>query len=473
MAARNVETREQLLRRTKLKERTRIQGEIRPYFGFLQEYNSSADACLVDSHGGRRTLFNPQPHLGRTAWIRVAPEGGMGSLLITRSDSQEPEVMRWWHTDTQARLRLYRDNVQALSAGNGQLSIDEAFRVIESGEVDIASRGGSQIFMGNRPNMDLRAGVIRFTMDQDEAETSIKAPTHIRRGHQHKSSEIGDEERFGVVKRPEPGSLVKSFYVDPDGLKGEAREGKGFAKEYLMRLSNPQGSGPSVLFDLRVGHVMDDQGKPYKLNGTKLRYRAEYFTVSDTSTLVQLDEKGNFSVECPSEASTGGRLVLPSGHIRAEIGKNFERTVNGNEVANIRSSRTEDIRANETKTVGGNSTITITGNDIKIVQSEATETVTGKKTVRVVGNYTAQCGETTKVGLTPMSHAVEADVVTILATREIIFEAPIITFNTPIANFTGKIRTEEFATNTGIVTPDGTRGRAGVIPPKPALRTVV
>ena len=66
----------------------------------------------------------------------------------------------------------------------------------------------------------------------------------------------------------------------------------------------------------------------------------------------------------------------------------------------------------------------------------------------------------------------ETEKLTILATEEIIFEAPVITFNTPVANFTGQVRAEGGThSNSTNVAPSGARGRAGTIPANTAIRT--
>jgi hypothetical protein len=289
----------------------------------------------------------------------------MGTLLITRSDTKEPENMRWWHTDTKLRLQLFRENVNSLLSGEGQLISREAFRPLQSGEIDIVSRGGAQIFMGNRPHLDMRAGIMRFTMDQDETEISAKAPIHVRQNHQHKSFEIGDEERYGVVKRPDAGSTIDKFYPDPDGKRDDERV--GFAKEHLMRMTNPQLTPPHILFDTRRGHVIDDTGIPYRLedSGEKLRARSEYFTPEETSVLLQLDELGNFKIEHPVEATTGGIFILPTGNLVAEIGTtkpaDFKRYIGRNEEAVILADKNEFIGNNANETVTGGKQIAVGG----------------------------------------------------------------------------------------------------------------
>lgn len=474
--AKNIETKTQALRRAHLRRTDKTQGAGKPYFGFVKEYNAAADTTLVDSHGGRRILFNPQPHLGRSAWMRAAPEGGMGTLLITRSDTQEPENMRWWHTDTKLRLQLFRENVSSLLSGEGRLISREAFRPLQSGEIDIVSRGGAQIFMGNRPHLDMRAGIMRFTMDQDETEISAKAPIHVRQNHQHKSSEIGDEERFGIVKRPDAGSTIDKFYPDPDGKRDDARV--GFAKEHLMRMTNPQLTPPHILFDTRAGHVIDDTGIPYRLDdsGEKLRVRGEYWTPAETSVLMQLDEIGNFKIEHPVQATTGGKFILPSGHLIAEIGlvdpTDFRRYIGRNEEVDILVDKIQNIHNDDMKTVDHDRTLIVHADEIRVIDVDSNETVGRDKTISVGRHFNIRTGSNSScLNFTEETTAFEVDTLTILARKEIIFEAPIITFNTPVANFTGVVRSQGgFRSNSTNIQPNGSQGRAGTIPAKKAIR---
>lgn len=472
--AKPAETKVQILNRLRAREQAIRQGQDRPYFGFIREYSSDSDTTLVDSHGGRRLIRNPQPHLGQSAWMRAAPDAGMGSLLITRSDSQEPEIMRWYHTDTQQRLTLFRTNVESLASGSGQLISLEAFRPLQSGEIDVSSIGGAQIFMGRRPHMDMRAGIIKLTMDQDETEFSSKSPTHIRRGYQHRSNEIGDEERFGVVKRPDRGSFIRSFYPDDQGRRDEDR--RGFAKEHLVRLRNPQPGLPSTLFDLRSGHAIDDEGQPYVLDetGLRLRSRAEYFTPTGSSVLSQMDENTNWKIEHPNDATVGGIYILPRGSIQARIGVDFRRNIGRNEEAKIGVDRSMTVGHDDTWIVKNDRSLTIERDEKRTIQRDTDEVVKRNKTIKIDGTLVVQTGDDnlTRLRLTGDTASFETAVLSILATEQIIFEAPRMTFNTPIADFTGLVRTGGgLHSNATIVSPNGARGAAGVIVPTPAIRT--
>lgn len=475
--ARNVETRAQLLRKAAQKTSAKLQGADRPYFGFIKEYNAEADTTMVDSHGGRRIIANPQPHLGRTAWMRAAPEAGMGTLLIVRSDSQEPEHMRYWHTDTQQRLLAFRGNAKNLINGSGELVSAEAFRPLDEGEIDITSRGGANLYMGSRPHIDMRAGIISMKMDQDEAEFGMKAPLHIRRGYQNDENAIKDEERFGVVRRQDAGSYVDKFFPDDKGKRG--KDASGFAKEHLIRMSNAQGASPAVLFDTRTGNAIDDEGMPYKLDdtGLNLRARAEYFTPAETSVLVQLDENGNFKIEHPVEANIGGTFILPAGTLKARIGKDFERTVVRNEDVTIGANKIQKIAHDDTKEVGNIHRITVTGDEIRLMKANSTETVEGNKLIKVTGSLSVSSGSaTSKMNFTKTTGSFECDVFTVLA-KSIVLEAPLVTVAGNL-DVTGTLRAGGVLSNSGIVAPNlerkdfsGTKGTAGGLSGAKAIRS--
>jgi hypothetical protein len=347
----------------------------------------------------------------------------------------------------------------------------EAFRPLEEGEVDFASRGGCSFFMGSRPHIDMRAGIVLLAMDQDEAEFSTKAPLHIRRGYQNSEATISDEERFGVVRRQETGSYVDRFFPDDKGQRGELAS--GFAKEHLIRLTNAQDSAPAVLLDTRSGNAIDDEGMPYTLDDTNLnlRVRAEYFTPAETSVLAQLDENGNFKIEHPPEATVGGTFILPAGTLKARIGLNLERTVGRNEQVDIGVDKTQTIGNDDTKSVGNRKTLTVVGDEIRILQANSTETVEGTKTIIVKGALSLQSGtSSSKINLSSTIGAIEADVFTIAA-KEIILEAPVITAAGDL-NVLGTLKVNgPIMTNAVVVAPNLQKGMAGTIPVKRAIRS--
>ncbi len=287
---------------------------------------------------------------------------------------------------------------------------------------------------------------------------------------------IKDEERFGVVRRQDAGSYVDKFFPDDKGKRG--KEAIGFAKEHLIRLSNAQDASPAVLFDTRTGNAIDDEGMPYKLDSTNLnlRARAEYFTPAETSVLLQLDENGNFKIEHPVEANVGGTFMLPAGTLRAEIGRDFERTVGRNEDVNIGADKIQKIAHDDTKEVGNSHRITVTGDEIRLMKANSTETVEGNKSIKVTGALSVSSGSASKMNFTKTTGSFECDVFTVLA-KSIVLEAPLVTVAGNL-DVTGTLRAGAVLSNSGIVAPNlerkdfsGTKGTAGGLSDAKAIRS--
>ncbi len=244
-----------------------------------------------------------------------------------------------------------------------------------------------------------------------------------------------------------------------------------------MRMTNPQLTSPNILFDTRRGHVIDDTGIPYRLDdsGEKLRVRGEYWTPAETSVLLQLDELGNFKIEHPVQATTGVKFILPSRNKISAIGlidpSDFKRFIGRNEEVDILVDKIQNIHNDDTKTVDNNRKLTVHGDEIRVIGASSDETVGRDKTISVGRNFNVRVGSSSNLNFTETDTSFEVDTLTILATKEIIFESPSITFNTPVANFTGVVRSEGgFRSNATNVAPGGSRGRAGVIPTKRAIR---
>ena len=123
--------------------------------------------------------------------------------------------------------------------------------------------------------------------------------------------------------------------------------------------------------------------------------------------------------------------------------------------------------------------LTVQADEFRVINANANEQVGGNKSIQVTGVFNIQSGAgKNKMGLSGTTSTFETEILTILATKEIIFESPEITFNTPVANFTGIIRTGGLSSNSGIIAPNlqrkdfsGTKGTAGTILAKPAIRT--
>ena len=186
-----------------------------------------------------------------------------------------------------------------------------------------------------------------------------------------------------------------------------------------------------------------------------------------------MDEETNWKIEHPDDAEFGGLYILPKGSLVSRIGMDFKRTIGHNAIVKINADRDVRVGHNDAWTVVEDRTLEIGGNEQRTIEGDSYEIVKGDKTILVNGALVIQIGEgSSLMGFTEKTSAFETEVLSILATKQIIFESPKITFNTPVADFTGLIRTGGgLHSNATIVIPDGERGRAGTIPATPAIRT--
>jgi hypothetical protein len=181
---------------------------------------------------------------------------------------------------------------------------------------------------------------------------------------------MGDEERFGVVARPD-GASSKSYIradriIDPvlgasfvasAALNGIAAVPGPWAKEYT-RIISTGAVTPSKLVDIREGDVYDDYGNAITLStsGKPLRLKAEYFTegLLGGAFFVGVDQDGNFSVAAPDEASVGGVVTIPGGDLLLSLGANYTTQVQRDCIlATAEGSVTIDAQAGYTLTTNG------------------------------------------------------------------------------------------------------------------------
>lgn len=164
--------------------------------------------------GGKRDIALPMPYDSGSSWIRAIPESGSLVLAGYRADIQDPICINYFNPSPKKRLDDY---AQGLSL----------YRPLQPGEIEINSVGGGQTFYAVRPVVEHKAGLVRSWLNQDSLEAGAKAPLHTRLLWEHRSAPLvpvpdltgafmgttstgvpptfnilGDEERFGAVKRP-------------------------------------------------------------------------------------------------------------------------------------------------------------------------------------------------------------------------------------------------------------------------------
>lgn len=299
---------------------------------------------------GKHTLRVLHPFVGSTLWHRVGPDAGQRILMSIRLDTMEPSAHSYLSADArdktpENRLAAYQQN-------------KDMYRPMAIGEQEIMSGGLAQTFWGRRGVLDQRAGYVRGWFDQDSMEAGVRSVTHVRELHLNKPQEVGDEERFGGVTRPDQSSAVFRKIIEaPAGTPAIPN-----VPVNASALSDPIGTVESVVSDVtavepakellyvlktadgpvidhREGHVTDDQGQflTGKLDGGNLRYRKKIYgsaggevsglgavaTQAGTGTDTweeQVDDKGNWYVGLPQTASKGIKFEVPNGKFMVKSG---------------------------------------------------------------------------------------------------------------------------------------------------------
>lgn len=339
--------------RMKEQQSRKTGGMAGPYNGRIYNINPQTERANVDFYAGAKSgkgINVLHPYLGINSWIRVMPDEGTGVLLHNRADSKDPEIERYYMPDTGRRVNAFS-------------SASEPYRMLQPGEIEVSSKGLSQIFLARRGCIDIRAGAIRQWMDQDKTEFGVKSPTSKFLGYQNVSDQIGDEHRWGVVKRP-----INSIYEQYVKYNGN------FAKENSDILLF-EGS-PNILYDKREGHVVNNSGDFVKsgTTGNNLRLKHIFYTINGEALIKEIDELGNMTLTLPSsDASDGLTLIVPAGNIRMQCEKDFSRVINGTESVSIAKDHTEVVSGKETVQVDGNTTHKFAKNlTISVIGSKTT-----------------------------------------------------------------------------------------------------
>lgn len=307
--------------------------------GIVESTSGESQNARLVYAGGSSSMPLPMPFESTDSWIRSIPISGSAALVTYRKDTGEATFLRYLNDTPDKKISSYK-------AGTN------LYKPLLPGEHEIHSSGLAQSFYSQRPILEQRAGLIRSWMDQDRAECGQKSPIHTRQLHAHRTPDIGDEERFGVVRRPKELNILNSLllmqsyssnfymYPYPDfslpggvpaafsllseaiGTASEAAAAltgtfkiRPFAKEYLRVIKNPLSPlPPTNLIDIREGQVFDDDGVQVKGDsGAYLRAKHEYYTTLMDSTKCEIDELGNVSWNLSFGATNGWSTNVPLG----------------------------------------------------------------------------------------------------------------------------------------------------------------
>jgi len=307
-----------------------------PYSGTIQTVDSDGEKLVIDSYAGTVQMDMPTVFNSGSSWIRAVPGAGTTALLQRGADTMQPELVRFASTTGPALVNNYNSAVLAIKKNSTSTSFPGAtnYRNLKGNEIQIASAGFAESYYSIRGTLAERAGILTREAVQDDLEILDRAPLHRRvLTNLYKYGSIGDEERFGVVKRPSPTSpFYKDLYVRLPNPAGPGIVPRAFAKEYLRVLKYD--SLPNVLVDHREGHVFDDSVTPLvplqarsTKTGQALRARSRYFTsLTGTKLEMAIDELGNLTLDLPPEAIFGTQVTIPLGNFKLTTGLDFQVT---------------------------------------------------------------------------------------------------------------------------------------------------
>ena len=314
---------EQRARTRAMREEDRQALTNRPILSQVTAIDSYRQQITINSPVGESNLFASHPFMSTNSWIRGIPESGSVILTGFEGSSRRLTMLGYGASNTTTQRDGY-------TAGRFH------FRDLAPGEIEISSKGMAQAYFGDRGLLTLRGGVVTAQLSQDRLESAQNAPTHVRQLHKWAPDTLGDEERFGLVKRPHPTNASREKWFKTED---QAR----FAHEYYRSLKPGTGT-PTTLVEHIEGDVLDQDGEVMTLamTGNPLRARSQYFTPTETTLTFSIDEDGNFEVVLPTDATEGGRITIPEGGLRITV----EKSLNMNATENISGNAERKVSFN-------------------------------------------------------------------------------------------------------------------------------
>lgn len=298
----------------------------KPYLGQVRSYDDSQDKIRVASPTGEINIPLAHPFISANSWIRAIPETNASVWLHHRHDNRRVGMLGYTNDVLSTR-------VDDFGKGTGM------WRRLKQGEIEINSFGVSGLFAAKDGTLELRGGLVYGELSHPRLESWMRAPLHTRRLTYNVDNAIGDEERYGVVKRYKDAKAVIPTTIKNDD--GSLR------KEYYrdLKFAMKGDKTPKFLVRQHEGNIIGDdlKLKTQDATGVNLRYLKELYTKKGESFLsTQVDENGNFLIVLPSEATEGGEMRIPAGAFLAQVRKDMEFQIQ----QNFKVGATQNIEQN-------------------------------------------------------------------------------------------------------------------------------
>lgn len=269
-----------------------------PMRGIVETVSSDIESVSVDmAHTpGRPVLVVRHPYFGVNSWIRTMPEPGTAVLTQRRGDLHREEI--WGYiSNTLPRQVQQSKQRQAL------------IRRLNQGEIEIRSRGRAYAFWGTAGELELFGGPVQLELNPTRMEVSSIAPTHKRRLMLHDPTTINNEERFGLVRRPDQANLQAAPTLQTFTRLSAQGE---FAQEYLRFMARENGN---VVSQYQEGDVVQADGTFETLSITnknlRLKHVLGHVNGNDKLTYA-VDESLNVLIQNSTSANTEMNIQLGS-----------------------------------------------------------------------------------------------------------------------------------------------------------------
>lgn len=261
------------------------------------------------------------PFVSGESWFRGMPSVGTRCTVSFNKSMNRYEFVSYTQTGDQTSDRITKYKKKK-----------SLYRPLQSGEFELMSSGTVNEFFGSRPVKAGRAGPVTWSYDGDKLEATTTAPTTIIRGHRNQRDRIGNEVRFGAIKRPTGASSELYALTAPFSMP--SADIYTYAYEYLVSLAN---DNDAPLIDFRSGEVYEDvltPGIPFaapalgKKTGFPLRARYKYYATiepgglpsGDVYTGIEVDNFGNVDVQLAETAVLGYSMSVPLGSVDVSAG---------------------------------------------------------------------------------------------------------------------------------------------------------
>jgi len=204
----------------------------------------------IPGNPGTSEMAVRHPYVGKTSWLRCMPESGTSVIAQLLKRPGRPEALGYLSYQLKSVIQ------------EGETNESIILRQLRPGELEAMSVGRAYQHWSEDGDITLMGGVVTQQILQTELEWTSRSPTHKRQLDQHDPTTLGQEERFGLVKRPDT--------TKPNALQIYCKDADKFQYEYLRHIQDDEGKDVTLLHE---GHLYDAQQQQIKNSQTNRRVR--------------------------------------------------------------------------------------------------------------------------------------------------------------------------------------------------------